>query len=197
MTVPVFSERMPGYGTFGLRPLRIPDDIPTIHDWVHRDYARFWGLVGASVAEVEETYRAITARPHVEAFLGFHEGSPAFLVETYLPAEDPIAAHYDARPSDRGMHVLVAPATTPIAGFGFCVFTVVMDFVFDDPSVERVVVEPDVRNEKIHALNRRAGFEYQRLVELPASPGAPAKTAHLAFCTRDRYDDARRKSWER
>lgn len=56
-----------------------------------------------------------------------------------------------------------------------------MDFLFSHPDINRIVVEPDVRNDRIHRLNKRAGFVYERKVELPE------KTAWLAFCTREQY----------
>jgi hypothetical protein len=49
-----------------------------------------------------------------------------------------------------------------------------------------VVVEPDVRNAKIQALNERMGFRKQRIVTLPD------KEAWLSFCTRDQYATATR-----
>lgn len=54
--------------------------------------------------------------------------------------------------------------------------------MFSDARVSRIVVEPDVRNEKIHILNKRAGFEYQQIIDLPN------KTAYLGFCTREQYE---------
>ena len=54
----------------------------------------------------------------------------------------------------------------------------VMQECFADPSVARVVVEPDARNDKIAALNAAVGFVVARAVELPD------KTAALSFCTR-------------
>ena len=102
-------------------------------------------------------------------------------MERYHPANDPVSEHYTVESGDRGVHVLVAPAQRPIANFTWAVFRVVMDFLFSDPEVTRVVVEPDIRNDKIHALNERAGFEYQKIIRLAN------KTVHLAFCTRAQY----------
>jgi hypothetical protein len=53
-----------------------------------------------------------------------------------------------------------------------------MEECFADPSVRRVVVEPDVRNDKIAALNAAVGFVVCRTVDLAD------KTAALSFCTR-------------
>jgi len=178
-----FEHEIPSIGRLWLRRLELSRDLPIIHDWVRRDYARYWGLVGKSLDQVAAAYTEIERRADV--YLGFCGDQPAFLVESYDPRDDAVAAHYAAAPGDRGMHVLVAPAGAPIAGFTWAVFTTVMELVFSDPSIQRIVVEPDVRNHRIHALNRRAGFHYHKLVELPH------KTAHLAFCTRADYRAAR------
>ena len=180
-----FHKSVPPIGDFRLRPLRIPEDIPLIHDWVNREYAKYWGMLGHSVEAVESAYLEIARQAQV--FLGFCDAKPAFLLECYQPIHDPVGEHYAAQPGDRGMHILVAPADRPIANFTWSVFTVIMDFLFSDARVKRIVVEPDVRNNKIHALNKRAGFEYQKIIILPN------KTAYLAFCTKDQYHAALQK----
>ncbi|MEM6274148.1 MAG: GNAT family N-acetyltransferase [Myxococcota bacterium] len=172
---------------FTFHPLRIPDDIPEVHDWVRRDYARYWGMVGLSVQEVESAYREIVAPEHTDAFLGRHESAACFLIETYRPSRTFLADYYDAEESDRGMHLLVAPVKVPISGFTRAVFSSVMRFLFDDPEAERVVVEPDVRNTKIRALNRYAGFVEARTIDLPETATTPAKTAMLSFCSREAF----------
>ena len=62
---------------------------------------------------------------------------------------------------------------------------VILERLFADPGVERIVVEPDARNTKIHVLNARLGF-------LPAGEVAlPGKRALLSFCTREAFHAAR------
>ena len=60
-----------------------------------------------------------------------------------------------------------------------------MRFCFEDPAVDRVVVEPDERNTKIARLNADAGFVVERLVDLRA------KTAVLSTCTRAQFEASR------
>ena len=179
-----FVKPIPPLGTFALRPLRMPADGALIHDWVSRPYATYWNMGDKTEAEVGQFYADLVVSGHAMAYLGLFEGEPAFLVERYDPAHDQIGDHYDVQPGDRGMHILVAPASIPLPGFTFAVMRTVMDFMFAYPSVRRVVVEPDIRNDKIHALNKRVGFTYDRPVVLRE------KTAHLAFCTREAYGDA-------
>lgn len=180
-----YKKEIAEVGCFSLRPLMISEDIKLIHHWVTQPYAKFWGMQDYSVQQVEEEYYKISR--NVDVFLGLYNGEPVFLMERYYPANDPVGEHYSVQKGDRGMHVLVAPADRPIANFTWSVFSVVMDFLFSDPDVTRVVVEPDIRNEKIHALNKRAGFEYQKVIELSN------KTAHLAFCTKEQYLTALKK----
>lgn len=189
-----FSKQVPEVGTFSLRPLRIPQDIPLVQDWVTRDYAKYWGMKGKSVQEVEALYREIVRSGHVRAFLGLHDGKPSFLVECYRPSEDILATFYDADPQDRGMHILIAPAQKRIPGFTWHAFTTVLDYLFSDRNTQRVVVEPDIRNEKIHVLNRRAGFVVEKTIELPDTPTLPGKMALLSFCTREAYTAALNRS---
>lgn len=177
-----FSKQVPPLGRFHICPLQMPGDMPLVHSWVTLPYAKYWGMQGFTVEDVRRGYEEILR--HADTFIGYREEQPVFLLETYHPKDDPVGEHFTVQPGDRGMHILVAPAEKPIHEFTWTIFKVVMEFLFDDPSVTRVVVEPDVRNEKIHALNRRAGFQYQKVIQLGH------KTAHLAFCTREQFFSA-------
>ena len=183
---PTYRRFVAGLGTLSLRPFDLTDDVTTLHGWVTQPYARYWGLLDASIADVRAEYLRIEQGAHHRAFLGEHDGRPAFLMERYEPTYDAVGQVYDVAPGDIGMHVLVGPATTPIAGFTAAVFETIMDSLFSDPLVDRVVVEPDVRNLKIQALNERMGFRKHSVVHLPD------KQAWLSFCTRDQYADAHR-----
>ena len=111
--------------------------------------------------------------------------TPQFLVETYDPAQSELAGVPELASGDLGMHVLVAPTEAPIRGFTSRVFRTVMEFCFADPDVARVVVEPDVGNERILAMNAAAGFTVARNVELAT------KTAALSFCSREAFAGSR------
>lgn len=167
-----------------LEPVDIDRDAAAIHSWVTHPKAVFWEMGEAALEDVVAAYRDIAADPHHDALLGRADGEPAFLVERYDPAHSLLARHRRFGPGDVGMHVLVAPTERPVHGFTRAVFTAVMEHLFADPAVERVVVEPDVRNERIASLNAAAGFVVERLVQLPT------KVAALSSCTRDQYRDS-------
>ena len=174
-----YQKNIPEFGCLHLRPFSDQEDAVLIHDWVSRDYAKFWGMQAYSLAQVRAEYKKL--QEHGWVYLGFYQNEPAFLIEVYNPRLDILAEHYSVQEGDVGMHILLAPAKKPIAQFSWNIFRFVMGFLFSQQDVNRIVVEPDARNEKIHRLNTRAGFVYQTKIQLPH------KVAHLAFCTRQQF----------
>ncbi|MEV5821725.1 GNAT family N-acetyltransferase [Micromonospora harpali] len=181
MTEIVYTRTDPRLGEFALRTLDPAADAALLHSWVTHPKAAFWLMGDADVARVAAEYARIAADPHHDAFVGLWRGEPAFLVERYDPARVELAGRYPARPGDVGMHFLCAPTDTPVSGFTRAVITTVMAWLFADPAHRRVVVEPDVRNTAVHALNAAVGFTPAGTVVLPA------KTGLLSFCTRARF----------
>jgi RimJ/RimL family protein N-acetyltransferase len=176
-----------GTGTVGaltLRPLDPLHDAELLHGWVTHPKSAFWMMGDARLEDVERAYMEIAADPYHDAFLGLHDGTPAFLMERYDPAHRELAGLYEAEPGDVGMHFLVAPTDRPVHGFTLAVLTTVMRTLFEDPATTRVVVEPDVRNTAVHALNTAVGFEPEREIQ------KPEKRALLSFCTRERFERA-------
>lgn len=193
MTTSSLFSRATRLGRVTLEPVDVDRDAETLHAWVTHPRSVYWGMQSASLDEVREAYAVIDADPHHDAWLGRVDGEPAFLAETYDPAHSELAGVHEVRDGDIGMHVLVAPADRPRHGFTSAVFRAVMELCLDDPRHHRVVVEPDVRNERIAALNAAAGFRVEREVELAD------KTAALSTCTREQFmqseirrDDAQR-----
>ncbi|RHW22421.1 GNAT family N-acetyltransferase [Nocardioides immobilis] len=168
-----------------IEPLDLERDLTLLHAWVTHPRSVFWMMQDATLDDVRREYDGIVADPHHHAFLGRADGRPAFLVEIYDPAYSLLAGLPELRPGDLGMHVLVAPPDgEPVPGFTSQVFAAVMEHCFADPAVERVVVEPDARNDAIRQKNVDAGF-----VELREIP-LPGKTAMLSVCTRYAYEAA-------
>jgi len=165
-----------------IEPLELPRDLATLHAWVTHPRSVFWGMQGASVDEVHTEYARIADDPHHEALLGRADGSPVFLMERYDPLHSPLADLPELLPGDVGMHLLVAPTDTPVPGFTAAVMRRVIVECFADPAVARVVVEPDIRNDRIAALNEAVGFRVVRPV------GLPDKTAAFSVCTRTDFE---------
>ncbi|BCW43057.1 GNAT family N-acetyltransferase [Arthrobacter sp. StoSoilB5] len=175
--------------SFTFRPVDPLADAPTLHSWVSQEYARFWGMVSATEQDVVEEYSKIAESGHHQAFLGLDDGLPAFLMERYRPESSPLADVYEVQTGDVGMHLLVSPPSgKPQPGYTTAVMQSVMTELFHDPATQRIVVEPDARNHKIHVLNEKVGFRPHAVVTLPAvDPSEDHKQGLLSFCTREDF----------
>ncbi|MGJ9422138.1 GNAT family N-acetyltransferase [Aeromicrobium sp. CF3.5] len=178
MTSPAPFSRNSTMGRITIEPIDIDRDGAVLHAWITHPRSVFWGMQDADVDEVRRAYADIGADPHHEAHLGRVDGEAAFLVETYEPEHSELAGAYAWCPGDIGMHVLVAPTDHPRSGFTSVVFRAVMELCLEDPERHRVVVEPDVRNARISALNESAGFRVVGRAQLSD------KVAAVSLCTR-------------
>ena len=166
-----------------LEPLQLPRDLGRLHAWVTHPQGRLLGDAGCERAGRRHRVRPDRRRPaprRVAGPLGRRAGVPGGDLRPV-----PLRAGGTCPSSgtgDLGMHVLVAPTDAPRRGFTRQVFRVVMEHCFADPAVRRVVVEPDVRNDRIAALNKAAGFEVVRRVRLRT------KEAALSVCSRDAWE---------
>jgi len=168
--------------TFTFRPLDPLTDAELLHSWVTHPKAAFWMMQDAKLEDVERAYMEIAADEHHHALLGLdRDGEPAFLMEYYDPAHRELVGLYEPQPGDIGMHFLTPATDTPVHGFTRSVITAVMARLFEGPAVRRVVVEPDVSNTAVHALNEAVGFVPEREIQ------KPEKKALLSFCTRERF----------
>ncbi|MBV1873639.1 MAG: acetyltransferase [Gammaproteobacteria bacterium] len=175
----LFSTEGP-LGSFSLRELNPHKDAELLHSWVSRPYAKFWLMQNYGVEDVRSYYLDFNSNGTNQAYLGSYNESPSFLIEVYDPANDPLAEHYKIQTGDVGLHFLVAPSDKTIQGFTFAVIIAVMKFVFSHTGTQRIVVEPDSRNEKLLSLNKYFNIETRKIT-------MGNKTAQLAIFTREQY----------
>lgn len=180
-------------GEIEFKHFDLEKDLKIIYKWTSLPYAQFWGLNNKSISQVKKAYSQLINKKGYEVILGYVNDVPSFLVEKYVVLDDDLSSYYSAKTGDYGMHILIAPPDVlgTITDFSWHIFSTVMSYFFHLKEVQRVIVEPDINNHKIHALNRRAGFEYQNKIKLPE------KTAHLAFCTPLQYKEALTKEFNK
>ncbi|HLT59898.1 MAG TPA: GNAT family N-acetyltransferase [Microlunatus sp.] len=158
-------------------------DAAPVRRWLAHPRSAFWRMTEHDERQVRDYLAGLVADPAQDAWLGTVDGEPAFLAETYDPARVLLAGRYPAEPGDLGMHILIAPPDDrPRPGFTRAAFAATMRWCFDRLHASRVVVEPDVANTKIIAMNGRAGFRV--LAELELGEGRDRKRAALSVCSR-------------
>lgn len=160
-------------------------ELDLLHEWVTRPTSAFWGLGALPREELRDLYLFVDSLPSHHAFLVRRDGLPIVLLQTYEPENDPVGEVYDARPGDAGIHLFIGDRGAPVAGFSTLVADLIEEFVFAHPAVDRIVIEPDVGNERAVARAVKSGFELGPRVRLPD------KTGQLAFLTRERWERGR------
>jgi hypothetical protein len=160
---------------FQFRALDLKQDTPTLQSWFNQEYAQFWGMQGLSLAAIENL---MTATQHKFALIGEWQAKALFMAELYDPAHDEVGHHYPVAKGDCGMHLIIAPPDgSPISGLSFKVMDAIAQLVLEKLAFNRLVVEPDQLNSKIHRLNSRVGIRYEKAIQLST------KAAYLGFCT--------------
>jgi penicillin amidase len=188
---PVHSQHVDGFGTVHILPLDPAADAEVIHRWVSEERAAFWGMNGLTQAQVAEIYAHMDTLDTHHAYLVVRDGEPVALLQTYEPAADRVGDCYDVRPGDIGIHLLLAPAGPDGGrpGWSSAVMGVLASYVLLGLDRRRVVVDPDVRNEKAVARFLRQGFVAGPRVVLPEidipDVFLPEKHAQLAFLPRE------------
>lgn len=169
--------------TLDMRPFDRKQDLPVIHDWVNRDYAKkFWQMDGP-IQTLEAFYIKNCCCDYSSSFIGLIDGEHAFLIEPYWPMREPVGKYYDARPDDYGFHIMVKPPTAATTSLLINTFRTALEYMFSLPGIGRVIGEADNKNHKLDALTRLVGYKLQEVIAMPD------KMANLTICTRESYCD--------
>ncbi|MFE7897956.1 GNAT family N-acetyltransferase [Streptomyces sp. NPDC057424] len=186
----VHEQVVDGFGTVRVLPLDPEADAGVIHRWVSEDRAVFWGMNDLTEQQVAEIYAHMDTLATHHAFLVVRDGAPVALLQTYEPEADRVSECYHVRPGDIGVHLLLAPAGPDGGQPGWTarLVAVIAAHVLLGLDRRRVVVDPDVRNEKAIARFLALGFTPGPVVVLPEidlpDVHLPEKKAQLAFLDR-------------
>lgn len=187
-----FRVNIPGFDSIFIRPIDIDADAPDLHDWVNRDYARFWGMRGKSLAEVRQRYAEVPSdgkTRHLIAVLA-STGEKIGLLVYYWPEADELGPYISATAADRGCHIFLGPGDPKRkrSNLAFYLMVAVQHYAFSDPSVMRLVHQPDLGNEKVLIRLVQAGYEMGKILYLPY------KTAQFVYMTRARFQSLDREA---
>ncbi|MGW1341457.1 GNAT family N-acetyltransferase [Kribbella sp. NPDC002412] len=180
-----FAQDVEGFGSVRIVEADPARDLDLIHSWVTAERATYWGMGHLSRDEIEGIYRFLDSVPTHHVYIVHLDGAPIALLQTYDPQADPVGASYDVQAGDIGLHFLIAPGD-PRPNFTGNLLKVLGLFLFAHLGHPRVVVDPDVRNDRAIDRFLRTGFTTGPEVKI-THPDGTTKTAQLAFLTRERF----------
>ncbi|WP_433165254.1 GNAT family N-acetyltransferase [Kribbella sp. CA-247076] len=180
-----FEQVIDGFGAVRIVEAHPDRDLDLIHTWVAAERAQFWGMGHLSRDEIAGIYRFLDSVPTHHVYLVYLDDVPMALLQTYDPQADPVGAAYDVQAGDLGLHFLIAPGEAR-PNFTGNLLAVLGGFVFAHLGHPRVVVDPDVRNDRAIDRFHRQGFTPGPEVKITL-PDGTVKDAQLAFLTRAHY----------
>jgi RimJ/RimL family protein N-acetyltransferase len=156
-------------------------DLPVLHEWLHRPHVAEWWQPGPSLDEVVADYSPAIAgtipnRCYI-AMLG--EGTLGFM-QDYSPAgfhnEGWWLDEHD--PGVRGIDQFLCNPEELNRGLGTAMVCSFVARLFLDPAVTRIQTDPAPSNSRAIRCYEKAGFKAHREIETPDGP------ALLMYCER-------------
>lgn len=167
--------------SISFRQVRLEQDLDMLFQWMHEPHViPFWNLA-LPYAEYREHLRKFLADPHQALHIGSLDGVPMSYWETYWAQQDIVGQYYDADPEDQGVHLLIGPPSYLGKGYALPLLKAMVSRLFQHEPTEKVVAEPDIRNEKMIHIFKQCGFTFQKAIDLPD------KRAALMFCDRNSF----------
>lgn len=166
--------------TIGIRPIDLDKDLEMLHEWFHRPHAIKTWKMDWPIRQLEAYYRSMIPGDVYHSYIGEANGEPTFNFEVYWATKDPVGDYYPVLPTDYGTHQFIAP-TDPVRKFASPSTQCMVDYVFAQPEVGKMVGEGAVDSLAAMMNKAHVGFRIEKVIEMPH------KKANLNFCYREWY----------
>ncbi|XVH31700.1 GNAT family N-acetyltransferase [Haloferacaceae archaeon DSL9] len=170
--------------TISFRPATMGADLRRLHRWLNGEHVLPYWQLNLPLPRFRERFAAKLGDDHLTPYVGFLDHVPMSYWERYWVAADPLADHYDCDPADQGIHLLIGPTEYLGRGYAAPLLRSMTELAFRHPETDRVVAEPDARNEAAIRAFERCGYEPVREFDFPAEE----KRALLVVCERERFE---------
>ncbi|MCL9780399.1 acetyltransferase [Vibrio sp. S4M6] len=121
---------------------------------------------------------------HTLPLIGEFDGQPFGYVEAYWTAEDRLSAYYDAKPYDRGIHLLVGEENFRGAKYFQSWMKAISHYLFlDDMRTEKIVLEPRYDNVRLFTRIEEVGYKKHFEFNFPHKRSAFVSLERHAFFT--------------
>ncbi|MGP4060255.1 GNAT family N-acetyltransferase [Halobacillus sp. H74] len=158
------------------------EDAEIIHKWMNEEHVHpYWNL-NISLEAFKDHLAKALADAHQTLYLGLIDDRVMSYWEAYWVEGDIIEKYYSAAQTDQGVHLLIGEKAFLGNGYALPLLRAMVHFQFQDEGTDKVIAEPDIRNEKMIHIFQKCGFKPVRPVKLPD------KTGLLMFCERETFE---------
>jgi hypothetical protein len=166
--------------TMSMRPIDLENDLEMLHEWFNREHAvKIWQM-NWPIDELETYYRLMLPSDEAHSYIVAGNDEPSCNIEVYWACRDIVGDYYDVLPTDYGTHQFIAP-TDPKKKFVSPSTQSMVDYVFAQPQVGKMVGEGSVDSLASMMNKAHVGFKVDKVIEMPH------KKANLNFCYREWY----------
>lgn len=170
--------------TIAFRRASMERDLERLHAWLNAEHVLPYWQLNDTLPEFRAAFREKLDDEHLTPYIGSLDHVPMSYWECYWAADDELAEHCDTDPTDQGIHLLIGPQEYLGKGYAIPLVRAATEMQFTHPETDRILTEPDVRNETVIHVFEECGFEPRRELELPE------KDALLLVCERERFQTA-------
>ncbi|WP_435180973.1 GNAT family N-acetyltransferase [Halorussus sp. AFM4] len=170
--------------TISLRQASLERDLGRLHAWLGSDHVKPYWQLDLPLPAFRDRLAEKLADDHLTPYIGCLDHVPMSYWGCYWAAEDDVANHYDADPADQGVHLLIGPEEYLGHGYALPLMRAVVAMQFRHPETERVIAEPDARNERVIYVFEQCGFEPRQEFYFEEAE----KDALLMVCERERFE---------
>jgi aminoglycoside 6'-N-acetyltransferase Ib len=162
------------------QPLRT-EDLPRLHEWLHRPHVAEWWQPGPSLDEVQAEYApAIAGAIPNRCYIATIRNEAIGFIQEYAP----VGFHHEGwwldehDPGVRGIDQFLCNAKDLNRGIGTAMIRSFVSRLLADPEVTRIQTDPDPSNLRAIRCYEKAGFKASREIRTPDGP------ALLMYCDR-------------
>ena len=170
--------------TVSLRQVALERDLGRLHAWLESEHVKPYWRLDLPLPAFRDRLAEKLGDGHLTPYVGCLDHVPMSYWECYWAAEDDVAKHYDAEPADQGVHLLIGPEEYLGHGYALPLLRAVVAMQFRHPETDRVVAEPDARNERAVRVFEACGFEPRTEFHFDEA----GKDALLLVCDRERFE---------
>jgi acetyl CoA:N6-hydroxylysine acetyl transferase len=153
------------------RHVKIGEDLNRLHSWMHEKHViPFWNL-DISLEKYRLHLEKFMQDDHQTLLIGELNGVPMSYWESYWVKDDMIGKYYEFDEYDQGIHLLIGEKEFLGKGLIYPLLLTILYKKFQVSNTNQVIVEPDIRNEKMIHVFKKCGFQAVKEVVLPDKKG--------------------------